>query len=72
MNTDIRMLTTKDVADALNISLQTVQKHIRAGKLKATYINGRYYIAPETIQELIDAGAYKMRERKDREPKTRK
>ena len=51
---DIKMLTTKDVAERLNVTTRTVRNLIECGKLKAYKIMKDYRIEEKDLQEFID------------------
>lgn len=46
-------LTTKDIAQRLNISVSTVRRYIRAGKLKAVKLERAYRISPHDFERFL-------------------
>ena len=51
---DTKMLTTKDVAERLNVTTRTVRNLIECGKLKAYKIMKDYRIEEKDLQEFIE------------------
>ena len=47
------LLTRKEAADALSISVDTLDKIVRSGKLKSINIGVRVYFAPEVLREFV-------------------
>jgi excisionase family DNA binding protein len=46
-------LTTDDIAKQLNISVSTVRRYIRAGKLKAVKLERAYRIRPRDFEQFL-------------------
>jgi len=46
-------LTTEDIAEQLHISVYTVRRYIRSGKLKAVKLEGAYRIRPEDFEQFL-------------------
>lgn len=46
-------LTTEDIAKRLNISVSTVRRYIRAGKLKAVKLERAYRISPHDFEQFL-------------------
>ena len=47
------LLTTRQVAELLNVSIQTVARLHRSGKLTAVYIRGAVRFPVEEVQKII-------------------
>lgn len=47
------LLTKKEVADALNISVDTLDELRRADKIRCVYIGARVYFTPEELRSFI-------------------
>ena len=45
--------TTKEAADLLRVSVQTLLKWIKSGRIAVVHIGHRYFITQETIKELL-------------------
>ena len=54
------ILTTKQLAEFLQVSDQTVKRAIKAGKLKAFKIGKDWRIEKEAVKEFIDAQSKKI------------
>lgn len=48
------MLTVEDVAAALHISDQTVQRYVREGRLPATKVGRRYLIPEDAVEAMLE------------------
>jgi len=49
------LYTTEEVAEILGLTAQTIQKYIRAKKMEATLIGGKWYRIPgQALQNFID------------------
>jgi excisionase family DNA binding protein len=46
-------LTTQEVADRLGISVFTIRRYIRAGKLRAVKLDGVYRLSREELAEFL-------------------
>lgn len=46
-------LTVQDVADRLGVSVFTIRRYIRAGKLRAVRLDAAYRISREDIREFL-------------------
>lgn len=51
---DTTAYNVKEIAQAFNISTQTVLKYIKAGKLKGAKFGKSYYITEQSIKEYLD------------------
>ena len=40
---EIELLKVEDISQALNVSMETIRRYVRTGKLKAQKIGRRYY-----------------------------
>lgn len=49
----IEQYTTKEAADLLRVSTQTLLKWIAKGKVPVIHIGHRYWITQETIKDLL-------------------
>lgn len=54
---DSQLLTVKDVAWRLNVSVRTVHRLISRGDLQTTQIGGSRRIAPDELERYIDGGS---------------
>ncbi len=48
-------LSTQEVADRLGVSVFTIRRYIRAGKLKAVRLDAGYRVSRESIAEFLRA-----------------
>jgi len=55
------LLTTEDVAELLQLDIETIRRYIREGLLRAIKIKGQYRIRREDFEEFLE-------ERKTRDP----
>jgi len=62
---ELRLLTVREVAAKLSVSVETVRRLVRVGHLKQTRIGGSVRFRPEDVLELIGRG---MDPRKCEEP----
>lgn len=46
-------LTTEDIAEQLHISVYTVRRYIRSGKLKAVKLEGAYRVRREDFEQFL-------------------
>lgn len=46
-------LTTEDIAEQLHISVYTVRRYIRSGKLKAVKLEGAYRIRRQDFEQFL-------------------
>ncbi len=53
---DKLLITRKEAADALNISVDTLDKLRAAGKIKPTTIGVRVYYSPEELRAFVKKG----------------
>jgi len=49
-----RLLSLGEAADLLHVSDATVRRAIRAGKLPALLVGGRYRVRPRALTEYLD------------------
>ena len=56
------MLTTKDVAEQLNVSEKTVRNWIDEGLLEGFKLGKNYRIEPEAVQEFLNKSKIKKEE----------
>jgi len=54
-DTETPMLTVDDVRSRLNVSISTVRRLVRAGKLPAYLVGGQLRFKSEEVAEYIDA-----------------
>ncbi len=54
-----KLLSLGQVADLVGVSDMTIRRHIRAGRLSALLIGGRYRIRPSAVAEYLDEFAVK-------------
>lgn len=47
------LLTRKEAADALSISVDTLDEIRNGGKLKAVYIGARVYFSPDALRAFV-------------------
>lgn len=45
----------QEIAELLNMNLQTIRKYVRAGELKASKIGKQYIITKENLKAFIDS-----------------
>lgn len=55
------MLNIKEVAAALNVNHRTIQRYIKAKKLEAFFIGGKWYVKEATVKAYV-AGSSNIRE----------
>jgi excisionase family DNA binding protein len=46
-------LTTQEVADRLGVSVFTIRRYVRSGKLKAVRLEGAYRVSREDLREFL-------------------
>jgi len=51
-----RFYTLNEVAKTLRVSLRTIYRYIKSGKLKAVKINGRWRVPPEEFERIKGEG----------------
>jgi excisionase family DNA binding protein len=49
----IDLLESKDIAERLNISMPTVSKYLKDGRIKAQKIGREWYITEENLESFI-------------------
>jgi excisionase family DNA binding protein len=54
-DTDTPMLTVDDVRSRLNVSISTVRRLVRAGKLPAYLVGGQLRFKPEEVAAYVDS-----------------
>ena len=55
------MFTTTEAAQILGVTLRTMYNWIKAGKIEAVNVNGRWRITKDALQSFIDRGGKKGR-----------
>lgn len=45
----------QEIAELLNMNLQTIRKYVRAGELKASKIGKQYIVTKENLKAFIDS-----------------
>jgi len=53
-NGDIELLKVEDIAKTLDVSLETIRRYVRAGKLKAQKIGKRYYVSKDNFKSFVN------------------
>ena len=53
----MKAYTVKETAEILHLTVWSVRKYIRDGKLKARKLGTKYYILSDEIKELVRRGA---------------
>lgn len=51
---DERLLTTKEVAEFLNVQERTVTRYIRNGEIASIKIGGQHRISKQAVEDFID------------------
>lgn len=51
---DERLLTTKEVADYLQVNERTVTRYIRNGEIASIKIGGQHRISKQAVEDFID------------------
>lgn len=60
--------TSSEVADILNVNIETIRRWVKGGKLKARKVGRSYYIPLESIDKMLAPAALKeLREKELRE-----
>ena len=57
MSNEIRVYTTEEVAEILQVTKRTVYNYIKAGTLKAVKIGKYWRISAENLEEFISTGS---------------
>lgn len=50
---DVKLYSTKEVADLLGVTPTTTTKYIKEGKLEAKTIGGKRYISEESLRKFL-------------------
>ena len=53
----MKAYTVKETAELLHLTIWTIRKYIREGKLKSRKIGPKYYILSDEIKEFVKKGA---------------
>lgn len=51
---DLKIYTKKEVADILGVSERTVWNYIKAGRLKAVKIGGKWKVSDENLKKFVN------------------
>jgi excisionase family DNA binding protein len=51
---EIEVLKLEDIAKALDVSLESIRRYVRSGKLKAQKIGRRYYVSKDSFKAFVD------------------
>ena len=54
---EIELLKVEDISQALNVSMETIRRYVRTGKLKAQKIGRRYYVSKDSFRAFADGTA---------------
>lgn len=57
MSNEIRVYTTEEVAEILQVTKRTIYNYIKAGALKAVKIGKYWRISAENLEEFISTGS---------------
>lgn len=47
---EVELLKVEDIATTLDVSLETIRRYVRTGKLKAQKIGRRYYVSKDSFK----------------------
>jgi len=53
---EIELLKVEDISQALNVSMETIRRYVRTGKLKAQKIGRRYYVSKDNFKAFANGG----------------
>ena len=53
---EIELLKVEDIGKTLDVSLETIRRYIRTGKLKAQKIGQRYYVSKDNFKAFANGG----------------
>jgi len=51
---EIELLKVEDIGKTLDVSLETIRRYIRTGKLKAQKIGQRYYVSKDSFKAFVN------------------
>ena len=54
---EIELLKVEDIANTLDVSLETIRRYMRTGKLKAQKIGRRYYVSKDSFKDFVNGTA---------------
>ena len=57
---DITLYTQDEVSDMLGVTVKTVQKYVKDGKLSYTLIGGKTYISEDNLKAYLMQGRNKV------------
>ena len=57
---DITLYTQDEVSDMLGVTVKTVQKYVKDGKLSYTLIGGKTYISEDNLKAYLTQGRNKV------------
>ena len=57
---DITLYTQDEVSDMLGVTVKTVQKYVKDGKLSYTLIGGKSYISEDNLKAYLMQGRNKV------------
>lgn len=60
---DVTLYTQDEVSDMLGVTVKTVQKYVKDGKLSNTLIGGRTYISEDNLKAYLVQGTNKAADR---------
>lgn len=55
MKTEFEVYTVNDIAQSLDINIETVREYIKGGKLKASKVGRKYIITADSYKDFIKA-----------------
>lgn len=57
---DITLYTQDEVSDMLGVTVKTVQKYVKDGKLNYTLVGGKSYISEDNLRDYLTQGRNKV------------
>ena len=54
---EIELLKVEDIAKTLDVSLETIRRYVRTGKLQAQKIGRRYYVSKDSFRAFANGTA---------------